>query len=297
MHDDLFGFLPNSDTAPAGAPIRGGVALDARSGDAALSQWFTPFWAAEEFVDDVLRAVGRDVSFVEPSCGTGAFLSAIPKSCPAFGVDIDPSVVHAAKTNSGRDVLVGDFCTVDLLGRTVEAVIGNPPFEMGTIEGFLDRSYQILPQDGLVALLLPAYAFQTPSRVSKWQQRFSIDVNLIPRTLFPGISMPLVFAKYTKTAQRRFSGIMLFAETRDIENMKPAIREALAQPGTWRQAVASALQTLGGEASLSAIYEAVTPERRTSTHWRPKIRQTLQRGFEPRGDGRWALPEDMKLAA
>src|SRR3546814_2592725 len=81
-----------------------------------------------------------------------------------------------------------------------------------------------LPDDGLVAMVLPAYAFQTPSLVSKWMDRFAIDVNMIPRTLFPGLSKPLVWAKYTKTSQRRFSGIMLFAETRDIEQMRPAIR-------------------------------------------------------------------------
>lgn len=270
---------------------------NARSGDAALSQWFTPFWVAEELVDDALRTLGRDIHVAEPSCGTGAFLTAIPKSCPAFGVDIDPSVVPAAIANSGREVLIGDFRTVDLGQRQVEALIGNPPFEVDIIEGFLDRAHQILPDDGLIAMVLPAYAFQTPSRVSKWMDRFSIDVNMIPRTLFPGLSKPLVWAKYTKTSLRRFSGLMLFAETRDIEQMRPAIREALARPGTWRSAIFSALESLGGQASLPAIYDAISPERQTSTHWRPKIRQTLQRNFQSLGNGRWALPQNHMLRA
>jgi site-specific DNA-methyltransferase (adenine-specific) len=271
-------------------------ATDARSGDADLSQWFTPFWVAEELVNDALRGMGQ-VSVVEPSCGTGAFLTAVPKSCPAFGVDIDPSVVPAAIANSGREVLVGDFRTIDLGTRQVELVVGNPPFEMDVIDGFLDRAHTVLPDDGLIAMVLPAYAFQTPSRVARWMDRFAIDVNLIPRTLFPGLSKPLVWAKYTKTSQRRFSGLMLFAETRDIENMRPAIREALARPGTWREAVRIALESLGGQASVKAIYDAIAPERRTSDHWREKIRQTLQRGFEPLGEGRWALPQSTLRAA
>lgn len=278
MIDDLFHTRDDTDAD-----------MTARSGDAALSQWFTPFWVAEELVDDALKGMGH-VSVVEPSCGTGAFLTAIPKCLPAIGVDVDPRVVAAAIANSGREVIVGDFRTNDLRGFRPEVIVGNPPFEMDVINGFLDRANEILPEDGLVAIVLPAYAFQTPRQVCRWMEMFSIDVNMIPRTLFPDLSKPLVWAKYRKQRMRTFSGMMLFAETRSIENMKPAIREALARPGTWREAVRSALQSLGGQASVQSIYDAIAPERRQSEHWRPKIRQTLQRGFTPIGEGRWALP-------
>lgn len=281
-------FTNRNDQAEAQA------ATDARSGDVALSQWFTPFWVAEELVDDALRGMGH-VSVVEPSCGTGAFLTAIPKSMPALGVDIDPRVVAAAVANSGREVRVGDFRTMDLSDVKPELIVGNPPFEMDVINGFLDKAHAELPEDGLIAMVLPAYAFQTPRQVSRWMDMFSIDVNMIPRTLFPGLSKPLVWAKYRRTSMRTFSGMMLFAETREIENMRPAIREALAAPGTWRSAVTVALESLGGTASVSSIYEAVAPERRSGDHWRPKIRQTLQRGFVSLGEGRWTLPE--RLAA
>jgi len=265
---------------------------EARSGDASLSQWFTPFWVAEELVDDALRSLGH-VSVVEPSCGTGAFLTAIPKSMPAIGIDIDPRVVAAAVANSGREVRVGDFRTMDLTGVKPELIVGNPPFEMDVINGFLDRAHAELPDGGMVAMVLPAYAFQTPRQVARWMEMYSIDVNMIPRTLFPGLSKPLVWAKYRRAEMRTFSGMMLFAETRQIENMRPAIREALAAPGTWRSAVALALESLGGTASVSSIYDAMAPERRAGDHWRPKIRQTLQRGFVPLGEGRWALPTAM----
>jgi adenine-specific DNA-methyltransferase len=262
----------------------------ARSGDATLSQWFTPFWVAEELVDDALRGMGH-VSVIEPSCGTGAFLTAIPKDMPALGVDIDPRVVSAAVANSGREVRVGDFRTMGLDGFSPELIVGNPPFEMDVINGFLDRAHAELPQDGLVAMVLPAYAFQTPRQVDRWMGMFSIDVNLIPRTLFPGLSKPLVWAKYRKAAQRTFSGMILFAETRQIERMRPAIRDALARPGTWRCAVDLALRSLGGQASVTAIYDAIAAERQSGEHWKPKVRQTLQRGFLSVGQGRWSLPE------
>src|SRR3546814_5928813 len=77
--------------------------------------------------------------------------------------------------------------------------------------------------------------------------------------------------------------------------MRPSIRYALARPGTWREAISSTLESLGGEASLPAIYDAISPERQSSTHWRPKIRQTLQRNFRPLGGGRWSLPQHQQL--
>lgn len=63
--------------------------------------------------------------------------------------------------------------------------------------------------------------------------------------------------------------------------------------GTWRAVVHAALLALGGEADLEAIYGRVfleAPEKvRANPHWREKVRQTLQRHFEPRERGRWAL--------
>src|SRR3546814_14596333 len=57
--------------------------LNSQSGDPDLHQWFTPFWAAEMFANDVLDGLGH-VGVIEPSCGTGSFLSAIPQHLPAL---------------------------------------------------------------------------------------------------------------------------------------------------------------------------------------------------------------------
>src|SRR3546814_3914212 len=128
---------------------------------------------------------------VELRCGLFFFF----KQTPAYEMRISDWSSDCALPICGREVLLGDFRTIDLGQRKVEALVGNPPFEMDVIEGFLDRAHQILPDDGLVAMVLPAYAFQRPSRVSKWMDRFAIDGNMIPRTLFPGLSKPLVWAK------------------------------------------------------------------------------------------------------
>lgn len=261
----------------------------ARSGDPKLDQWFTPFWAAEELIYDAIGDLG-EVSVCEPSCGNGSFLCAIPPEYAAFGVEIDPIVAEAARENSGREVLVGDFRSIDLENRPVQVILGNPPFKTSTIAGFLDRAHQLLPEGGLLAFILPGYSFQTPSRVMGWMDRFQIDVNLIPRTLFPGISKDLVWAKFRKGGPKLYRGLMLFAEQRDVEMMRRSIRHALERPGTWREAVRVALESLGGEASLPAIYDMIAPERRAGrAHWQPKVRQILQLHFHSRGAGRWSL--------
>src|SRR3546814_18693361 len=108
---------------------------------------------------------------------------------------------------------------------------------MDVIECFLDRAHQILPDDGLVAMVLPAYAFQTPSRVFKRLDRFAIDVNMIPRALFPGLSKPQTWDKYTQSSNSRFSGLMLLAETWDTEKVRQTIDDASPRPGTRREAM------------------------------------------------------------
>src|SRR3546814_9324930 len=77
---------------------------NARSGNAALSQFFTPFWVAEELVHDALRNLGTDIHIAEPSCGTGAFLAAIPKTCPARSEE------HTSELQSLMRISYAVFC-------------------------------------------------------------------------------------------------------------------------------------------------------------------------------------------
>ncbi|MBP1308899.1 hypothetical protein JOD82_001919 [Paenibacillus sp. 1182] len=70
---------------------------------------------------------------------------------------------------------------------------------------------------------------------------------------------------------------------------------------TWRDLVQSALEDLGGSASLSAIYEVVSHSDKTSInqHWKAKVRQTLQLGneFVPVKRGMWSLCYNSNNAA
>src|SRR3546814_13902411 len=101
--------------------------LNSQSGDPDLHQWFTPFWAAEMFANDVLDGLGH-VGVIEPSCGTGSFLSAIPQHLQAYGVDIDSDIAAVATANYGRPVIIEAFLIIKLQYHAVSVILGHPPF-------------------------------------------------------------------------------------------------------------------------------------------------------------------------
>lgn len=256
-----------------------------------LGQWFTPRWAAELLAADALKGLG-DVGVIEPSCGDGAFLSAIPDHLDAVGVEIDPVVAARAQALTGRTIVVGDFATAEVAVRNLGLIVGNPPYAMQTIDDFVLRSHALLPEDGVCALLLPAHVLSTTVRVNRWAERFAIEQRMVPRSLFPRISLPLVWTRFVKSKRRTLVGFMLFEEQTDFETMPKAVRRALGRPGTWREAVGLAIHSLGGEASLSEIYEAVRPRRPSGNQWwRDKVRQICGLYFERVGEHRFAMPQ------
>lgn len=261
-----------------------------------LGQYPTPVWVAEALVARYFSKLDRSDVVIEPSCGPGAFLSAIPREVRAVGVEIDPRVAAIARRNTGREVITGDFRNVEL-NFTPTAIIGNPPFNMDVIDGFLERAYRMLPEGGRVGMILPTTAFQTASRVVEYNKRWSLSQELIPKNIYPRLSLPLLFAMFSKDRKRTLVGFALYGETLDVQMLPKAYRAAMSAGGgpIWKNVVDHALQRLGGEATLKQIYDEVEGARPTSNKfWREKIRQTLRvydDRFQPLGDGRYALAQ------
>jgi len=76
---------------------------------------------------------------VEPSCGAGAFLKAIPDEVPVVGVKIDPELAEIAQQNTGPHVITGDFATATL-PSSVTADIGKASAPYGDCSAGRDRS-------------------------------------------------------------------------------------------------------------------------------------------------------------
>lgn len=277
-----------------------------------LDQWFTPEWAADALVEQFFADLSPADLVIEPSCGRGAFLKAIPDHVPAFGVEIDAELAAEAADNSGRPVLCGDFRTIDLGGADPAAespsgglreltravrptvLLGNPPFTMEVFDGFLHRAKQLLPDNGRCGFLLPINALQTPSRVLRWNDDWGLEGHMVPRTLFPRSRWPLIFCLFGRRRTQVMTGFALYREAAGVHHMPRGARLILINgvPGRpcWRAVVEWALRGLGGEAHLQHIYARVEPRRPSANQWwREKVRQTLQRHFEPVGEGVWRL--------
>lgn len=263
-----------------------------------LGQYMTPDWAALELIDRYFGDLTGADQVVEPSCGRGAFLRAIPDYVPTVGVEIDHALAEEARRRSGRRVVVGDFRMVDL-PLTPTAIIGNPPFRKRTVDEFLERAWNLLPDDGRVGFILPAFVFQTASTIEQLAERWTVRQDMLPRNLFEGLSHPLCFALLTKGRERGLFGFALYHELAAVNRLQARYRALLAEGegSVWAAVVRAALEALGGRADLQRLYREIEGHRPTSNaFWQAKVRQVLQRIAVRVGDGVWQLPA-MEAAA
>lgn len=240
-------------------------------------QYMTPTWAAQAIVEHLgLANLNPGAVVIEPSCGIGRFLDALPSHVNGIGVDIDHRMVTEAR-DRGHRVLLGDFRTINLPVNYADALIGNPPFQLDVFDGMLDRARDLLAEGGEASFILPCYAFQTAGRVVRWNKDWSLAQEMLPRTLFPGLSKPLMLARFTRDPQPTLQGLILYHESAEIEAM-PAIYQRALREGRsgWKDVIDTALEQLGGQAKLADIYQKIEPQRPTATsHWKAKVRQQL----------------------
>jgi site-specific DNA-methyltransferase (adenine-specific) len=71
-------------------------------------QWFTPVFAAARLIEFHFPDLTEDDMIVEPTCGSGNFLKALPDHVPAYGVELDPEIAMIARQSTGRHVVTGD---------------------------------------------------------------------------------------------------------------------------------------------------------------------------------------------
>lgn len=258
-----------------------------------LGQYMTPDWAAAELVERHFSDLKPGERVIEPSCGRGAFLRALPEHVEVWGVEVDPALAAEARRLSGRQVIVGDFRMVDL-PFVPRAVVGNPPFTTRTVLEFLDRAWNLMEDDGRVGFILPAYTFQTASTVVSIAERWRVQAEFLPRDLFPRLSHPLCFALLRKGVERGLVGFALYHELMAVKRVRDRYRELLqeGERSVWAAVTRAALEALGGCADLQQIYREIEGHRPTANaFWQAKVRQQLQRIASRTAPGTWAIRE------
>ena len=256
--------------------------------DTTLSQFFTPAWAAELIVQHFFPNLSERDVVAEMGCGDGRFLMALPEHVPAFGVELDPTLVPLAERNTGRTIIQGDATEV-AFPMTPTVVVGNPPFSMGLISRFLERAYHEMDYGGRVGWILPSYMFQTASTVVKFAEQ-----TMIPRNLFQNFEKPLCFAQFRKDRERTLVGFFLYEETDDIYQLAQAFRTLFvgndSRANVWGEVLEKAVIELGGRAHLQDIYRVVEGKRPTGTKWwKEQLRKLARKYLIPEGNGVYSL--------
>ena len=262
-------------------------------------QYMTPDWAAEELIEHYFPDLTSTDKVIEPSCGEGAFLRALPSHVPLCGVEIDPALAHRAASTSGRQVIVGDFTTVDLPFRPT-AIVGNPPFKLSMVLSFLDRAWELLRNDDRVGFILPCSMFQTASTVCHMNDRWGIRQDMLPRNLFRNISLPICFSVFTKGDTKRLWGFALYQEMHAVSRLKRRYKQLLDQGerNAWRAVTTAALETLGGQATIGELYREIEGVKPTENQWwKAKVRQMVQEIAVRAGRGLWRISKPSPVAA
>lgn len=278
------------DLFPVSAPRRT-TACSANDGNLDLGQVFTPGFVASALYERTFADLGARDCVLDPTCGTGRLLAAVPRRVPAIGVELDPALAATARETTGRKVLCGDFLTIDLDDLRPTAVFANPPFDARFIDRMLERVWGILPDGGRVGAILPSH-YWTSIRSTRLADRWSYSVEMLPKDTFSRMRRPAVWAVLERSQRRFVVGIALYRDVAAVRAMRrryeQLLRTTTSEP--WRETVLTALADLGGRATLPSVYRAVEGRRTNLTKfYREKIRQTLQRHAVRVGPGVWEL--------
>lgn len=265
-----------------------------------LGQFFTPVWAAELLFNETFTDLTANDIVWEPSCGTGNFLSAVPRHVSAVGTDIDADLAQAAAKNTNRPVYCGDFRYVQFTELSqITAIVGNPPFQLHIFEEFMRRCENILPLGKKAAFILPAYFFQTSKTFNRLARKWDIAQQFLPRDIFNDgglLSKPIAWASFVRDNFPKLVGFRLYNELGDVNILTDEVKDIVTNQinnggSVWRQALIKVVADHGGTVTLNQVYENMQRKRPTQNpFWKQQVRKLIQQApFERVGHATYKL--------
>ncbi|MBB4861531.1 site-specific DNA-methyltransferase (adenine-specific) [Pseudomonas nitritireducens] len=270
-----------------------------------LNQYFTPRWVADALVQRLLPTLGKKDYVVDPMCGIGRFLEVLPEHISAAGVEIDPDTAESARELTGRQIITGDILEIELPEKPT-LFLGNPPFVQDLFETFLGKAYDWMDEGGRVAMILPAYFFQTGHTVARYNERWSISQEMIPRNIYPNLIKPLCWGTFTKDQQRLLFGFALYHETAFVNDLPAELKDCMIEgvSGKWWGLVKEAYEATQTEAdvdggvALQNLYAYIVNRRPTSNPmWKEQVRKICQTHMRRTSRGRYAPKKSAKAKA
>ena len=140
-----------------------------RAASTAVSKDLQYYPTPRPAVDQLLRNlyIKRDSKVLEPSCGDGCILDALPP-CDAVGVEFHTGRALEARAK-GHSVVIGNFLEMPPEPK-YDFVIMNPPFYGRHYVKHIDHAKKFLNEGGILVSILPATAWYDHGAVSgKWR--------------------------------------------------------------------------------------------------------------------------------
>lgn len=247
-----------------------------------LNQYFLAPFAGGLLWQRHMSHLRRGACVWDVGTGCGNTLAAIPPHIDAFGTEIDPRLAPVASRRAGRLVICGDFNTV-ALPRPITAAWGNPPWVLPDIDRLLlERLKDELPSGAKSLFVIAGYVHDSVDRILTWSKYFTLEIRALPRCLFPGLEESVVTLLFTRSQRPKLINFDLYQEVRDLRHFRRPMRSLLwdvvdGSGSAWRRVFDAALRSLGGEASLDAIYDCVSTARPSGNRWwKEQLRKIAQ---------------------
>jgi hypothetical protein len=270
---------------------------------------------------DVFRALQPE-HVVDPTCGSGTSLDvAREMGIEAVGLDLRDGF------NGLRDSILA------VVGRWTDLCLSHLPYHdmisysgaqwgdshpddlsrCASVDEFLDKAHQFLLNQRDATKPGQYYA----TLIGDLRRRgryYSFQAEFISRMPGSELKSVVIKAQHNCTSDRAFSGpvgqlpriaheyLLIWQRAGRLSVSLDVLREMAGQAhrrlrSTWRAVVRQAMVSLGGEATLSSLYERIAgnqPEQmNTNQNWQAKVRQVVQQSpdFERVDRGRWRLAD------
>lgn len=196
-----------------------------------MGSYYTPHYITSRMTAGI--DFSQNQTFLDPCCGSGAFLLALNTASPSqiFGIDNDPVAVLIAKINLlikyKNDIFSPQISCCDFLkeadmfsqkempfpGVSFDYIISNPPWgatcthSKESFSCFFEKAYSLLKKDGVIKFLLPVSFLNISTHKNIRDFLFSngeITRITLYNKSFTGVMTKFIDIEYRKKRQNQF---------------------------------------------------------------------------------------------